>query len=330
MAQDIIVRKSVNSLTDREKKDFIEAVLALKNKPGEFAQNKYDEFVLWHAKTMSSPAGTDAAAFMRNLAHAGPIFLPWHREFLYRFEQALGHEVPGVSIPYWNWEVDAEKPNLPPSFEDPKESAVWKDDFMGGDGDPDDDNIVKRGPLKGWVTVEVDQHTADPIGNSSLRRTLGRDPSLPPELLSLPNQTDIYNALKYDFYDSPYWDRSSRGFRNALEGWIPPNIHNRVHLWVGGSMQLSTSPNDPVFFLHHCNIDRIWAIWQTLQVVEQYPRDPPGIKDRNNKRIDYFNLNDKMFPWNDEPDAHTIKMVLNHSNLRYIYDVSALSLVDGK
>ena len=27
-------------------------------------------------------------------------------------------------------------------------------------------------------------------------------------------------------------------------------------------MMTSASPNDPVFFLHHCNIDRIWAAWQ--------------------------------------------------------------------
>lgn len=27
-------------------------------------------------------------------------------------------------------------------------------------------------------------------------------------------------------------------------------------------MVVSTSPNDPVFFLHHCNVDRIWATWQ--------------------------------------------------------------------
>ena len=40
-------------------------------------------------------------------------------------------------------------------------------------------------------------------------------------------------------------------------------MHNRVHVWVGGDMLPGTSPNDPVFFLNHCNIDRIWESWMT-------------------------------------------------------------------
>ena len=47
--------------------------------------------------------------------------------------------------------------------------------------------------------------------------------------------------------------------------------HNEGHVWVGGEklspqiagdMTEMYAPRDPVFFLHHCNIDRIWAQWQ--------------------------------------------------------------------
>jgi tyrosinase len=38
-------------------------------------------------------------------------------------------------------------------------------------------------------------------------------------------------------------------------------LHNRVHVWVGGDMGPGTSPNDPVFYLNHCNTDRIWEAW---------------------------------------------------------------------
>lgn len=47
-------------------------------------------------------------------------------------------------------------------------------------------------------------------------------------------------------------------FGAALEG-----IHNSGHVWVGGTMQgVVTAPADPAFWMHHCEIDRLWAQWQ--------------------------------------------------------------------
>jgi tyrosinase len=41
------------------------------------------------------------------------------------------------------------------------------------------------------------------------------------------------------------------------------DLHNRVHGWVGGTMDdIMISPADPLFWLHHANVDRIWSIWQ--------------------------------------------------------------------
>lgn len=48
-------------------------------------------------------------------------------------------------------------------------------------------------------------------------------------------------------------------FSRALEN----GVHNQVHVAVGGNMGTFRSPIDPLFFLHHCNIDRIWAQWQS-------------------------------------------------------------------
>lgn len=37
----------------------------------------------------------------------------------------------------------------------------------------------------------------------------------------------------------------------------------KVHVWVGGEMGApSSAANDPVFWLHHCNVDRLWDVWQ--------------------------------------------------------------------
>lgn len=48
-------------------------------------------------------------------------------------------------------------------------------------------------------------------------------------------------------------------FTSQLEG-----LHNTVHGWVGGTMNdIMISPADPIFWMHHCEIDRLWNSWQT-------------------------------------------------------------------
>jgi tyrosinase len=47
-------------------------------------------------------------------------------------------------------------------------------------------------------------------------------------------------------------------FTSVLEGF-----HNDVHGWVGGAMGLlSVAPADPLFWMHHAQVDRLWSIWQ--------------------------------------------------------------------
>jgi hypothetical protein len=89
-------------------------------------------------------------------------------------------------------------------------------------------------------------------------------------------------------------------------------MHNRVHAWVGGSMLPHTSPNDPVFFLHHCFIDKLWADWQKLHEkdVGYQPYLPDG------GAAPGHNLKDRMPPWNDK----TPENVLNTRDLGYHYD----------
>ena len=313
--QDPIIRKNVKSLSPNEKQHFIEAIKALKanTKESRIADNKYDDYVLWHAQTMMIAAGSDANSNMRNLAHRGPIFLPWHREFLRRFELDLQKEVSDVAIPYWDWAADA---NLrAPDDETPAWtlSPIWTEDFMGGNGDPNNDNIVGNGPFKDWITQEIDNQ-----GNPSLKDRLRRD--FGNLIRTLPTQIDVYNAFSFEFFDTAYWDVFSKGFSNAIEGWLNgPQLHNRVHVWVGGSMLLNTSPNDPVFFVNHCNEDRIWALWQDLRFNFGYPADGT-IRDRNGKKIEHYNINDKIYPWQDEPESKTVGDMLDYRKLGYRYE----------
>jgi tyrosinase len=67
---------------------------------------------------------------------------------------------------------------------------------------------------------------------------------------TLPNAAAVASAMANSTFNT---------FAPALEG-----IHNSGHVWVGGSMgSISFAPCDPVFWMHHCEIDRIWATWQT-------------------------------------------------------------------
>ena len=70
---------------------------------------------------------------------------------------------------------------------------------------------------------------------------------------TLPTKKSIEDILKISDYTT---------FTLALEGWKPYGAHNQVHVYVGGTMEEMYSPADPVFWLNHAEIDRIWAIWQ--------------------------------------------------------------------
>jgi tyrosinase len=58
----------------------------------------------------------------------------------------------------------------------------------------------------------------------------------------------VPSAMAQTTYDS---------FSSPING-----IHGGVHIWVGGTMSdASVSPADPVFWLHHANLDRLWWVW---------------------------------------------------------------------
>jgi len=105
----------------------------------------------------------------------------------------------------------------------------------------------------------------------------------PTSTLGLPISQQVSDVLKSQTdYDIPDWDvRCREGIRNRLEGWIPfsagsgSELHNRVHVWIGGDMGPGTSPNDPVFYLNHCNVDRIWEAWMAKHGRTYVPDDSP-------------------------------------------------------
>ncbi|WP_036292429.1 tyrosinase family protein [Methylosinus sp. PW1] len=267
-----VTRKNI--LTDRAIRDkFIDGVLALKLEPSgrstaDFgipgrAQpvSTYDLFVVWHHTAMMrlTPAGNAAG---RNAAHRGPIFAPWHRVMLLLLEQNLQRVLGDANfgLPYWDWGADGDLPAARQTAAD-----IWKADCLGGQGSPVSTGRFAYDPNDAKsFRVRVVANASGALGsvNRGLRRVFAASGA--PQL---PTSAHVANALALGSFDAPNWDPSSAGFRNRLEGWTAdrggqsPWLHNRVHVWVGGDMSPSTSPNDPVFYLNHCNVDRIWEAW---------------------------------------------------------------------
>ena len=223
----------------------------------------YDIFVLWHVVAMS------VSLSVGNSAHSGPIFLPWHRMYLIRLEEILQQVLgkPDFGLPYWDWAEDGE---LPMSMQ--WRTDIWTPEYLG-----EARGAVRSGPIS-EIAVRLAQNpiTGDLV--SMTPRALQRSAGLNRRTPDLPDKDDEQGAFDEPIYDQPPWSRQAFGHRNHLEGWqgTGPQLHNRVHVWIGGDMSPGTSPNDPVFFLNHCNVDRIWEQWMNENGRQYQPRANQG------------------------------------------------------
>ncbi len=321
-----VVRRNI--LTDAAARDgFVRGVKLLKQEPSGTTTtalgiggpakpvSTYDLLVVWHHWSMSlfTPAGQGD----RNAAHSGPVFLPWHRQMLIRLEAQLQRVLgdPAFGLPYWDWAADGDKIK-----DDQAKSPLWSASCMGGNG-AGAKGEVATGPFAaaaGWhVEVALDSNGALRSVSRGLRRAF----DVP---RGLPTRAEVAGALGRTAYDAAPWNSASVGFRNRLEGWAPqaaaPGLHNRVHVWVGGDMLVGSSPNDPVFYLNHCNVDRIWAAWQKQGHATAY-----GPKQNAPQSLLRHRIDDAMYSiFAKSTNGQTPRQMLNVSSV-YAYDSLTVS-----
>jgi tyrosinase len=280
-----VTRKDIT--TDPSVRDkYIDGVLRLKRETNaQSGLSTYDALVIWHVRAMMTM--TPPTQNSRNAAHRGPVFLPWHRYMLIVYEQQLQRVLQddAFGLPYWAWNRDGDLPAAQQT-----QAPVWGVDCMGGSGDP-----VTTGPFanpgadpdKFVVRVETNSVGELVRANRGLARGLAGD------IATLPTTAQARAAVDLDTYDEPdFGVDSATTMRNVVEGWQPdpPGTHNRVHVWIGGDMAPASSPNDPVFFLNHCNVDRLWAAWQ-----HKHP-DAPYLPGNNAPAsLKFHRLGDKLF-----------------------------------
>lgn len=192
------------------------------------------------------PSAALIKQFWDQCQHGSWYFLPWHRGYVLAFEANLREAVKQLggpadwALPYWNYFKPGEAA-LPPAFASP--------DWPDGTGNNPLFVVPRYGPNgDGKVYVPLSRVNLKAMGD--------------------PEFTGVSSG------GSPGFGGVDTGFSHGgqVHGGIETQPHDWVHGLVGGRDPndprmpgAMANPNsaglDPIFWLHHANIDRLWESW---------------------------------------------------------------------
>jgi len=268
-----VVRREWRALSADEREEYANAVKCLNKVPHKSSlttvvnltvaqippinpnTSHFDDFVYTHMD-------------LNPVIHFTGLFLPWHRAYVADFELALRTECGYTGgQPYWDWTLDA-SPNFP-------NATIWNDSptsGLGGWGDPNNDFRISTGVFS--KDLELAYPAPHTIRRNYTDRSFSTDPfgdGTPPA--PLPFWNYITPASRDALVDNFIGDFV--GFHTLFEGPVGP--HGSIHVMMGGDMS-GTCPNglappacvqgpkwtsnDPMFFMHHSMIDKMWWDWQ--------------------------------------------------------------------
>ncbi|KAK6515094.1 hypothetical protein TWF506_007441 [Arthrobotrys conoides] len=209
--------------------------------------------------------------------HHSVLFLTWHRPFLLLLEQTLYRKareianrfsadvrprylaaVDGLRLPYWDWSDPNTQSHIPAIVM----AAAVSVTQPGPNGAPVTTTIPN--PLKSY-TFQSSQSIASFWQNFARWRTTLRQPTsngVTQEDLADRTLQNGFNNRRQSTYLA-----FSRGRYNDFAASIE-SIHDEVHAAVGGQGHMTYVPYsayDPIFWLHHCNMDRLMAMYQSAQ-----------------------------------------------------------------
>ncbi|WP_158081496.1 tyrosinase family protein [Nitrobacter vulgaris] len=153
------------------------------------------------------------------------MFLPWHRMYVYLFERIIQKQLNDATftLPYWDYTTDGKKA-IPEQFRRPND-PLYKVLFRANRND---------GSIPGTANVNggqpIDQDADAPLNLDALARR----------------------------------DFDIKGVALGFSADVERGIHGDVHVLVGNTSNMGSVPwaaRDPIFWLHHCNIDRMWWSW---------------------------------------------------------------------
>jgi tyrosinase len=165
--------------------------------------------------------------------HGSWFFLSWHRMFVYFFERIVRAQVianggPSTwALPYWNYDGGSGHNALPPAFRSPR----------------------------------LPDGASNPLYVADRKPAINAGAGIPPAI------TSGTFALSRPFFTGS--SEFGGGVGSPLDqfwtetGRLEQTPHNDIHVTVGGLMlDPDKAAEDPIFWLHHANIDRLWWVWQ--------------------------------------------------------------------
>lgn len=259
-------RRNAATVSKAERDAYVQAILAIDTAGYAFP----DGVSFWDKQNQ-----THASNVVMPLAHRNPAFLPWHREFINRYEVLLQTVDPTLKLLYWDWQQDPRQPINGFSYFSP--------DFMGAIGSGNATPV--REPFVALMSPVQVMRNGRPLSEPFGTRN---DSSM----LSRANYHDVSGTA---------------GLRSFIESG---SRHNGAHVDLGGPQPstCATQPStcffalswvqqaarDPFFFLLHGNVDRLWAQWQRAQFGRYDARAgaaPYGLDSAN------VNIQRTMPPW---------------------------------
>lgn len=246
--------------------------------------------------------------------HDSPIFLPWHRELVNRFEALLQEIDPEVTVPYWDWTTD---PRATPDRTG-RRVDLMTETIMGSD------QGEIGPPFERMYTHGDRQPTRDNPGPDAANRY-----ALPPRTVRrrMPRRGIGPRDARPEDYDwsdndgNPRRDQSgavaqpwvpddrevlARGYGSAQAGYDLMRLdmqaaHGWAHRYIGGDVARADGHyafRDPFAFLIHSNVDRLWSSWQLRQVGDArdaaWGLDPARVYG---DQADSYPVRNPMIPW---------------------------------
>ncbi len=216
--------------------------------------------------------------------HGNWWFLPWHRGYIGYFEQICRQLSgdPTFALPYWDWTAT---PSLPAPFGDdsvlnPSNPAFIDSlqNFSNQFADPVTTmyqnftqaqlaQLQVRSGNQDAPTFMAQITSSDPNSQMFFPSAEARQSSFDGGFSQTVSIDTIHSALApttfSDFASLPAPDHSGGG--QSSKGILESQPHDNVHGAIGGFMGAFLSPVDPIFYLHHSNMDRLWDVWTRKQ-----------------------------------------------------------------